>query len=119
MQPTEELNPLRPTREFQTPLSAALEAIQDGIAVIDREGRVVTANSALFRILGLDAAHHPLLSLNLSYLHARFQLFTDTGPLAPELMPSSRALRGEKFQDFELRCRRTDTGEEITLGFSG
>ncbi|HEX5439749.1 MAG TPA: PAS domain S-box protein [Ktedonobacterales bacterium] len=102
-------------------LDRVFEAMADGIAVFDQDGRHLRFNTAYQRLLGLDTAssdyaEHPL--------HERLALLAirdEQGhPLAAEETPLARALNGEILAEeraLDLRVRTLD-GREIELRVS-
>jgi PAS domain S-box-containing protein len=79
-------------------LSTLLENLNEGAVIADESGSVVMINDAARAILGLGPADartaHALYSLDLRDLKGR--------TLDPEERPLARALRGERFTDYEV-----------------
>lgn len=99
-------------------LRAIIESMADGVVVVDMAGRVVLVNEANARLFGFASAAE--LMRDFAVLSARVEMSEVAGnPVPPEDWPASRVLRGESFRDVELCVRRTDTGEEWAVAFSG
>jgi PAS domain S-box-containing protein len=101
-------------------LDRIFEAVADGIAVYDQDGRTVKTNAALQRLLRLDLAppeyaHWPM--------HERMALFAAHGehgqPLTPDETPLPRALASQATvaEAMDMRSRSLD-GREIELNVS-
>jgi signal transduction histidine kinase/PAS domain-containing protein len=106
-------------RTFQ--LETVFEAITDGIIVCNRDGKVIQSNTAMHRLLHLDACPS---YLNLPF-QQRLQLITlidEHGQTIPqEQWPISRLLRGEYLHEGrtgDLRIHLLD-GEESYVNISG
>jgi PAS domain S-box-containing protein len=102
-------------------LDRVFEAVADGIAVYDRDGREIRTNSALTRLLRLDAAPPGYAQLSLP---ERMELFAardeDGRPLDATEGPLPRALAGEIMDGvnaMDLRSRTFD-GRELELNVS-
>jgi PAS domain S-box-containing protein len=102
-------------------LDRVFEAVADGIAVYDRDGREIRTNSALQRLLRLDAAPPGYAQMS---LHERMALFAardeDGRLLAATEGPLPRALAGEIIDGvnaMDLRSRTFD-GRELDLNVS-
>jgi PAS domain S-box-containing protein len=77
-------------------LGSVLNAMSDGVTVVDARGELVMKNKAADRILGL---HEPRQSWRFD---GRAFLPDCVTPIAYEQLPGSRALRGETVRDFEI-----------------
>jgi diguanylate cyclase (GGDEF)-like protein/PAS domain S-box-containing protein len=77
--------------------------LQEGVVVIDTEARIVLANAAAARLLGVDElAGRALSGVPVDLLDDRGRLLTD------ERLPLSRALRGEEVRGEVVRFVRPD-----------
>jgi len=84
-------------------LNALLENLSDGVAIVDRSGRIAMINDAGRAILGFGEGRGPVdgvLLLEAEDLEGR--------PLPAEARPLRRALRGETFADYEVQRVRPD-----------
>jgi PAS domain S-box-containing protein len=99
-------------------LDRVFEAVADGIAVYDQDGREVKTNAALQCLLRLDLA--PAEYAHMS-LHERMALFAARDhhgrPLTLDEGPLPRALAGEATEALDLRSRTLD-GRELELNVS-
>ena len=102
-------------------LDRVFEAVGDGLVVYDREGRELRANSALHRLLGLDAAPPEYAQMPLQERTLLFGVRDEQGrPLAPGAGPLQRALADEAppgAQAMDVRARTLD-GRELELNVS-
>ncbi|AKT39985.1 ATP-binding protein [Chondromyces crocatus] len=103
----------RETQDAAREREAILGQIADGVIVVDRLGRVQFANEAARRL-------HGELSLGVPVGGGRstYEIFTREGPpYALVELPLSRAvLENETVLDTEMRIRRADGSEVITVG---
>jgi PAS domain S-box-containing protein len=98
-------------------LEAAFGAIQDGIAVFDRTGRVVHLNAAQARINGFPDVE--TMRRELGFYEARYELRRPDGLIVPpEEWPVSRVLRGQT-DDQILHVTRVDTGQQWVMRLTG
>jgi PAS domain S-box-containing protein len=99
-------------RELQ--LQAVFDNMNEGVFVLDRNGKTVLANEAGLRLIGAPEdknANEQAAEL--------FEVFLPTGEFLPlDQRPVARALRGEFVQSFELIFRRKSTGETDTREIS-
>lgn len=101
----------------QAQLEAAFGVIQDGIAVIDRSGRMVHLNAAQVRINGFPDAE--TMQREMAFYEECYELRRPGGQLvAPEDWPVSRVLRG-RVDDQVLHVRRRDTGKQWVMRLTG
>lgn len=99
-------------------LEAVFQAIQDGIVVSDMAGNFLLVNDAEARICGYASAEE--MKANLDYFAKVFVLTYPDGQLLPvEEWPINKILHGQSIQDWELRGRRLDTGQEWFFSYSG
>lgn len=114
------LNDLTELDEGQ--LALLLDDVFDPLIVTDPLGNVVYLNSAAKGLYGFERlATEDLESPDLQdYVRQTFALSTVTGEAVPEdQQPLTRALRGKRFRDAELRVRHKESGEERVFAFSG
>jgi len=99
-------------------LEAILNSINEGVAVSDLEGHVSIMNRealALHEIENIEEVRRPLIEY-----WEMFELFDLDGRLVQfEDWPLPRALRGERFVDYEVRVHRKDTGRVWIASYSG
>src|SRR5258706_4350974 len=92
--------------EFET----ILRTLNTPVFVFDAQGNVVYVNDAVVRMLGVRDADE-ILGTHHAEMRTRFEILdADLNPLAPELAPSLRALRGEAVNGQLLRYRVMTTG---------
>jgi PAS domain S-box-containing protein len=98
-------------------LEAVVNAMSDGVIVVDEDNRPVLVNDAYARLIGLPARDaDPAV---LQALAGRYRVFTLAGrELPPDDWPMARARRGESVPQVELRARRDDLGREWVFGFA-
>ena len=100
-----------------TRLAAVLEAVSDGIAVLDAQGNLILANAAQAQINGFETVDGMLR--NLSFYAEVYELHDLQGQRVPfEEWPAARGLRGETIQNWVLLARRRDLGREWYFSFS-
>ena len=91
-------------------LEAVLESINEGVVISDLEGKVLTMNKevlALYEYESLGQVRRPL-----SEYQDVIELIDFEGVSVPfEQWPTFRALRGERFVDYEVRVRCKDSGK--------
>jgi PAS domain S-box-containing protein len=105
-------------RRNRAQLEAVFQAIQDGIVVTDMTGSFLLVNQAEARICGYASTE--AMQQELAYFAEVFELSTLEGePLPVADWPISRLLRGISIQEWELRGRRRDTGQEWVFSYSG
>jgi PAS domain S-box-containing protein len=97
-------------RTRQALLEHAVQSISDAVLVIDADGRIVIANAAAKRLLGVD--------LSIAIQPTLFRcLLSDGVTAAPaSSSPLTRALRGEDVDDMEfvVEARATGVRENVT-----
>jgi PAS domain S-box-containing protein len=102
-------------------LDRVFEAMADGVAVYDAQGRVVRENAAQHRLLGLDAAPPGYVYMPLDERMALFAARDERGRLlATDEGPLPRALRGEVVTGAETMDITSHTldGHEMDLTIS-
>ncbi|HSC91223.1 MAG TPA: GAF domain-containing protein [Gaiellaceae bacterium] len=93
-------------------LEVILRDVADGITVQDRQGRLVYANDAAARTLGL-ASSAELLAIGGAAVLERFELIDETGePLPVERLPGREALAGVPEPERLVGYRARATGDE-------
>jgi PAS domain S-box-containing protein len=106
---------LAATAEFQHHrLHVALEAVAQGLIIVDAKANPIEVNSSYARMLGFEsvaAARLPLAEFE-KLLEARF---LDGTSARSEDWPVARALRGEFVRNCELEIRRRDTRELLLI----
>ena len=92
-------------------LPEAVNAVSDPITVQGADGRIVFANLAAARALGVDSPAE--LLTDGSAISGRFELFDELGhPLGHDELPGRRALRTGLPQSLTIRHRERATGRE-------
>ena len=97
---------------LQDRLTSVFDSVADGVTVLDREGRIIFANQAAARLLGRQ---HPeeIVGRSGAEVMAEWEILDeDGGALAPERMPTRRALAGEAEPEETVRFRRRGSSEE-------
>ena len=93
-------------------LEAIFRGVGDGITVQDRDGRLVYANDAAARLVGLDGGP-ALLAASVPEVLARFELLDEERqPLDVDRLPGRRALAGEESPELLVCYRVRETREE-------
>lgn len=101
----------RVREEASEELEVVLQGITDGVTMQNPEGKIVYANAAAARIIGV-ASPAELLAMPPGESAMRFALLDAEGrPVTPERLPSRRALGGERVSE-ELVCFRDGSGKE-------
>ncbi len=99
-------------------LEAVFHGVSDGIVVFDMQGKPILVNESEARINGYSAPEE--MQRDLGYFAEVYELMDSSGRVIPlEDWPVAHALRGESFDDRELRGRRKDTGQTWYFSFSG
>lgn len=111
-------NALAETSRAKRQLEAGFLALQDGVTVFDMGGDVVFLNDAQAKTFGYQTAAEMMRGLD-SFAGV-FELRELSGEkISLEEWPVSKVLRGEFLRNQLLRARRTDTGQEWIVSFSG
>jgi PAS domain S-box-containing protein len=93
-------------------LEAVLGQMADGLAMMDRNGRVVYINEAGRKISGrVSRAPRDPLDVDYSYVRNR-----EGKPFKPDEVPLNRALRGEVVTNAVWRLMRADGSEVVVQG---
>ncbi len=99
-------------------LRAVVSNMADGLVIADTAGNLLDWNPAALRMHGYASVEE--VRRHLTAFADTFVLSVPGGPpLPPAAWPLSRVLRGETLSGYELRVRRTDTGRESVVGYSG
>jgi len=102
----------RPQLRTTDELMAVLREVADGITMQDSQGRIIFANDAAARTVGLDTADD-YYRLPVTEILQRFEVFDSQGlPLSLDRLPGRRAMRGERGDEITVRFRVVATGEE-------
>ncbi|NTU84022.1 MAG: response regulator [Chloroflexales bacterium] len=104
-------------------LEAIVQTVQEGVLAFYPDGRLVTINSAAWRLVELDDLKQPRTWLDVV---EKLPYVTTDGSqiLEPDFLPIQRVLRGERFTNLELCLRHEEQPHEeqpaeIWLSFSG
>jgi PAS domain S-box-containing protein len=93
-------------------LEAVLGRISEGLTIRTPDGRIVYANDAAARLLGL-ATPDEVLGSPMGEHRRRFEIFDIGGrPLDPSTLPGERARQGSDESELLVRFRPADGGEE-------
>lgn len=93
-------------------LAAILDGVTDGITVQDESGRLLFANSAAARLVGLASAEE-MLTTTPGAIVERFEILDEEGrPFPVDRLPGRLAMRGEETPGVTLRYRERATGSE-------
>jgi signal transduction histidine kinase/CheY-like chemotaxis protein/PAS domain-containing protein len=99
-------------RASRDQLDSILRGIIDGVTVLDRSGRIVFANPAAARLIGVDSVEELLRTPSATILD-RFEIFDEGGePIAPADLPGHLAFLGRIPPSVVVRFRVRSTGEE-------
>jgi PAS domain S-box-containing protein len=99
-------------RRSRDQLRVILEGVADGVTAQDRSGRLIFANRAAVRAVGMSSAQE-MLEAPSGQVVQRFEILDEEGrPLPPDRLPGRRALRGETPEPTVVRYRSTDRSEE-------
>jgi PAS domain S-box-containing protein len=92
-------------RETRDDLGAILEGVADAVTAQGADGRLVFANDAAVRLLGLASAEE-MLAAAPGAIRANYEMLSEDGsPLTYEELPGRRALRGERPAPMTVRYR--------------
>jgi len=99
-------------------LEAVLENINEGVVIYDHNATVLKMNKEALTMHGYE--NEVPAQRQMSEYQDTFELSDFNGCLIPvEQWPMSRALRGERFANYEVRVRRKDTGKTLSGSYSG
>ena len=97
---------------------AIIENLHEGLIVCDLQGNLLHWNRAALTMLGFSSRDDARGAVH-DFMQ-RFDLFTLDGTTVPDHeRPLARALRGEEFDDLELRIRRRGEESERIFAYSG
>jgi PAS domain S-box-containing protein len=106
---------LAATAEFQLHrLQVALEAVAQGLVIVDSNANPIEVNSSYARMLGFESVAASRLPLGEFEKRLEARLLDGT-PVKVEDWPVARALRGEFVRNCELEIRRRDTEESLLI----
>ncbi|HEX2974125.1 MAG TPA: ATP-binding protein, partial [Tepidisphaeraceae bacterium] len=110
---------LAATAELQlSQLEAVINSIDQGLIIGDARRAIVSMNPAALDIYGF--ANIEQVRRHSENLAETFELSDAKGQLLPkERWPSSRAMAGERFSDYEVQVRRRDTGKAWIGSYGG
>jgi PAS domain S-box-containing protein len=93
-------------------LAAILSGVADAVTAQGADGRLLFANEAAVKRLGMKSEHE-LLEAAPGELVSRYEFYDDAGdPFQPDRLPGRRALAGEEAPEAVLRQVDPDTGEQ-------
>ena len=99
-------------------LEAVLESINEGVVISDLEGNLLTMNQEALDLHEVE--QDTQVRWPLAKLQDRYELIDPSGRTVPfEQWPASRAIRGERFTDYEVRVRNKETGKLWLASYNG
>jgi PAS domain S-box-containing protein len=99
-------------------LEAVLESITEAVAISDLHGRILTMNKAALAMHGYDDPEQ--VRRPLTEFRGEVEFLDMAGQAIPfEQWPLMRAIRGERFLDYELQFHRRDNGKTVIESISG
>jgi PAS domain S-box-containing protein len=99
-------------RSLSRELDLILEGVVDGITVQDRSGRLLFANTAAARAIGLGSREE-LMNLGMGEMLKHFEMLDEHGNLfPPHNLPGRRVLAGEQQATALLHIRDKRSGKE-------
>ncbi len=115
---TERKRSVQEREQLLSQLRAVIDNIDMGLILSDSRGRILEMNPAARSLCGYSslaqARRHPMESRSM------FELaFMDGNPVPIEGWPRYRTLRGESFQNWELRIIRKDSDHGWVCSFGG
>ena len=105
-------------RESQERLLTVAENLNEGLVITSMEGEFIHWNRASLAMHGFASMAEGMGQVGDFTKLVEIEAL-DGAALAIDQWPMSRALRGEQVRNRELRIRRTDTGVERILSYSG
>jgi PAS domain S-box-containing protein len=100
-------------RTSRDQLQAILDGVADAVTAQSPDGRLVYANDAAARQLGLASSEELMRLAPASFMH-RYELYDEDGAEFPvDRLPGRLALAGEDPEPTLLRYHVTDTGEDL------
>jgi len=112
----EQLEAEQSLREQSSMLRSIVESISDGIAVADRNGKILLCNAAHQRTVGISAEDELLQKWSSAF--GVFLPDTST-PFPADELPLARAIRGEQTGTVEVFVRNRSLPEGVHLGVIG
>lgn len=104
--------------QLLTQLDAVLENINEGVVIFDLSGNILRMNQAALVIHDYERIEQVRSQQHL--YQETFELSDLDGCQVPfDQWPVSRALRGERFVDYEVRVLRRNTGKSWICSYSG
>lgn len=99
-------------RRSRRQLEIILHGITDGITVQEPSGKLIYANEAAARIIGVKTPEE-LIAMPVSQVMQKFQVLDETGqPFPLARLPGRLALQGQQSSEELVRFRIVETGEE-------
>jgi PAS domain S-box-containing protein len=103
---------VRALRLSHDELKAILGGVADAITVQSRDGKLVYANDAAARLLGVDSTEE-LLAMPQPELRSRFEIVNEDGsPLDPDALPTRLVFGGAEVAERTIQYRVRETGAE-------
>jgi PAS domain S-box-containing protein len=99
-------------------MQAILENINEGVVISDLQGNVLTMNKEALALHGFESVEQVRRHVT------KFQDLAELATLDGEVLdldnwPLVRALRGERFFDYELRLHLKETGNRLIASYNG
>ncbi|HEY1685697.1 MAG TPA: PAS domain-containing protein [Tepidisphaeraceae bacterium] len=120
---THELRELRAklaaTEAELTKTRTALDHLAGGVIIADANGNLLDWNAAALRMHGFNSLEEVRRHVADFQKILVFSLQPGGPPLPLEEWPLSKIIRGETVHNYELCVRRTDTGREYAISYSG
>jgi len=99
-------------RASRDELAVILQGLADGVTVQDRSGRLLYANDAAARAMGLQSGEEAVSEGGAQAL-ARFEIYDEAGnPFDPDRLPGRLALGGEEPPPTTIRFRTRESNDE-------
>jgi len=99
-------------RTLSSQLDAVFEGVADGLTVQDRNGKLLFANSAAARQVGVGSRAE-LLRIDPGAIVHRYEMFDEHGAsFPPQALPGRRVLAGERQAEALIKIRDLDSGRE-------
>lgn len=97
---------------------AIMDSMNDGLIIADVKGNLLYHNPVSLALHGyhsLMEIQHPMDEVAVVWEVSSF----DGLPLPSDLWPMAKALAGERFSNYEVLVRRTDTGQSFAGSYNG
>jgi PAS domain S-box-containing protein len=99
-------------RHSHNELSIILNGVAEAATVFNPKGQIIYANQAAAALMDYPS-HEALMRTTRDEMMSKYEILDDKGkPYPVELLPSQRALRGEKTPSQKIRFRILASGEE-------